>query len=70
MEGAGFVRSEEWTSVHDEVMTPGCGQTAPARRVVTERPPCSGEGVDQADGQRCRQWGNGGVGRLRVVRLC
>ena len=33
------LRSEEWTSVHDRVMTQECAQTDPAQRVAIEWPP-------------------------------
>src|SRR6185503_10641582 len=40
------LRSEEWTSVHDRLMTQACGQTDRALRVFTGRPPCGGAWLD------------------------
>src|SRR6185437_12322648 len=43
---AGQGRTRKWTSVHDRVMTQGCGQTDPARRVALAWPPSGGARLD------------------------
>src|SRR5690348_18347849 len=43
---AGQGRTKEWTSVHDRVMTQGCGQTDPALRVAFPLPRCGSARFD------------------------
>src|SRR6185312_9865385 len=43
---AGQGRTRKWTSVHDRVITQGCGQTGPARRVALPWPPCGSARLD------------------------